>query len=340
MSPGYSAVVLAGGEGARLRTRAAEDAGTRGVTLDDAHAGRDAARQSLYSGKAADARAQVVRTLVSQLDRLTTAIDEVDRAATALLPPERARHRAFRCRPAADDPRDRSAHRRHAARGARRAGALYQRAGTRRLRRLLPRDHRERPARRDAPLVASGLGHRPPGPLSRCRQCRPPECRVAHDLPAKAAQGKPAKQALIVVAVKLLHTLYAMLKHRRPYNPHASSSPPRRSGLDISWDVSKGMAGGAPHPPPRMVNSFVLTYRDRERERRAPAHLALHPDPAAMQFHELPAEGQPKPRPLRLLVRRPHLAELFEDGSLILGGDANARRPRRTRPSGPHPNWS
>jgi len=35
----------------------------------------------------------------------------------------------------------------------------------------------------------------------------------------KRAQGKSAKQALIVVAVKLLHTLYAMLKHRRPYNP-------------------------------------------------------------------------------------------------------------------------
>jgi hypothetical protein len=35
---------------------------------------------------AAAARAQVVRTLVSQLDRLTTAIDEVDRGATALLP--------------------------------------------------------------------------------------------------------------------------------------------------------------------------------------------------------------------------------------------------------------
>ena len=71
----------------RAIRRAADDAGPRGVTLDDAHAVRDAARQSLYSGKAADARAQVVRTLVSQLDRLTTAIDEVDRAATALLPP-------------------------------------------------------------------------------------------------------------------------------------------------------------------------------------------------------------------------------------------------------------
>jgi hypothetical protein len=35
----------------------------------------------------------------------------------------------------------------------------------------------------------------------------------------KKAQGKTAKQALVVVAVKLLHALYAMLKHRQPYNP-------------------------------------------------------------------------------------------------------------------------
>ena len=35
----------------------------------------------------------------------------------------------------------------------------------------------------------------------------------------KKAQGKTAKQALVVVAVKRLHALYAMLKHRQPYNP-------------------------------------------------------------------------------------------------------------------------
>ena len=35
----------------------------------------------------------------------------------------------------------------------------------------------------------------------------------------KKAQGKTAKQALVVVAVKLLHAVYAMLKHRQPYNP-------------------------------------------------------------------------------------------------------------------------
>src|SRR5207245_10694316 len=57
----------------RAIRRAAQDAGTRGFALDAAVAVRDAARQSLYSGKAVAARAQVVRTLVSQLERLTTA---------------------------------------------------------------------------------------------------------------------------------------------------------------------------------------------------------------------------------------------------------------------------
>jgi hypothetical protein len=67
--------------------RAAEDAGARGFSLDDARAVRDRARRSLYSGKAAAARAHVVRTQVSQLEHLTGAIDEVDHAATTLLPP-------------------------------------------------------------------------------------------------------------------------------------------------------------------------------------------------------------------------------------------------------------
>ena len=35
----------------------------------------------------------------------------------------------------------------------------------------------------------------------------------------KKAQGKTAKQAMVVVAVKLLHAVYTMLKHRQPYNP-------------------------------------------------------------------------------------------------------------------------
>src|SRR4029453_9728194 len=62
-------------------------AAARGFSLDDAAGVRDSARRSLYSGQAAAARASVVRTLVSQLERLTSAMDEVDCAATALLPP-------------------------------------------------------------------------------------------------------------------------------------------------------------------------------------------------------------------------------------------------------------
>src|SRR5438445_7081487 len=71
----------------RTIRRAAQDAGARGFSLNDATGVRDRARRSLYSGKAAAARAHVVRTLVSQLQRLTRAIDEVDHAATTLLPP-------------------------------------------------------------------------------------------------------------------------------------------------------------------------------------------------------------------------------------------------------------
>jgi hypothetical protein len=49
-----------------------------------------------------------------------------------------------------------------------------------------------------------------------------------------------------VVAVKLLHAVYAMLKRTgNPTTPHVSSSRRRRLGLDISWDVSVGMAGGS-----------------------------------------------------------------------------------------------
>jgi transposase len=71
----------------RAIRRAAEDAGARGFSLDAATGVRDSARRSLDSGKAAAARAHVVRTLVSQLERLTSAIDGVDRAATTLRPP-------------------------------------------------------------------------------------------------------------------------------------------------------------------------------------------------------------------------------------------------------------
>src|SRR5262245_33046952 len=44
-----------------------------------------------------------------------------------------------------------------------------------------------------------------------------------------------------------------------------------------------------------------------------------------MQLDELPAQGEPQPRPLHLLVCRPHLAELLKHCLLILWGDSDAR---------------
>ena len=73
------------------------------------------------------------------------------------------------------------------------SGTLQRYAGARRLYRLLLGDHRERSARRRPACRPVGSRLARPGPLSRRRlQCRPPECRDAHDLPAEAraiAQG-------------------------------------------------------------------------------------------------------------------------------------------------------
>src|SRR5215468_9026237 len=66
-----------------------------------------------------------------------------------------------------------------------------------------------------------------------------------------------------------------------------------------------------------------MTHRYGERERRAHTLLALHPDPPAVEFYKLPAQGEPESRTLNLLRRRPHLAELLEDFLLILRGDAD-----------------
>jgi transposase len=203
----------------RAIRRAAQDAGTRGFALDDAVAVRDAARQSLYSGKAAAARAQVVRTLVNQLERLTTAIDEVDRAATALLPPSEP----------GTGPSDADLLQTipgigpHTA--ATRLGELGVLARFTHARALVAYTGfypviAESGARAATPRL-SAVGSRIArqtlylAAVNAVR--RSAEWRTIYL--RKRAQGKKAKQALIVVAVKLLHTVYAMLKHRRPYNP-------------------------------------------------------------------------------------------------------------------------
>jgi hypothetical protein len=41
------------------------------------------------------------------------------------------------------------------------------------------------------------------------------------------------------------------------------------------------------------ISSFAMTHRNHERESRAYAYLALYPDLAAMELHELPAQGEP-----------------------------------------------
>src|SRR5262245_64212976 len=79
------------------------------------------------------------------------------------------------------------------------------------------------------------------------------------------------------------------------------------------------------------ISSFAMTHRNREREGRALAQLTLHPDPPPVQLDELPAQGQAKPRPFSLPVRRPHLAELLEHTLLILSRNANAGRSEERR---------
>ncbi len=91
--------------------------------------------------------------------------------------------------------------------------------GPRRLRRLLPGDH-ESGERTATPRLSPGGSRiaRHALYLAAVNAVRRrAEWRTIYL--RKRAQGKKAKQALIVVAVKLLHTAYAMLKHRRPYNP-------------------------------------------------------------------------------------------------------------------------
>src|SRR5438132_11491327 len=158
----------------RAIRRAAEEAGARGFSLTDATVVRDRARRSLYSGKAAAARAHVVRTLVSQLERLTRAIDEVDCAATTLLPPSEPGTGALRRRVAANHPGHRPADGRHPARRTRRAHPLHRCAGARRVCRLLPGHPRERRPRGTSSLVARRLSYCAPFSLPRRRQCRAP----------------------------------------------------------------------------------------------------------------------------------------------------------------------
>jgi transposase len=214
----------------RAIRRAAEDAGARRFSLDDATAVRDAARHTLYSGKAAAARAHVVRTLVSQLERLTSAIDDVDRAAMTLLPPSEP----------GTGPSDAELLQTIPGIGPQTAATLLGELGA--LTRFT--DPRALVAYVGFYPVISESGERAATPRlspvgSRIARHalylaavnairRSPEWRTVYL--RKKAQGKKAKQALIVVAVKLLHTVYAMLKHRQPFNPSRLLVAPAASG--------------------------------------------------------------------------------------------------------------
>src|SRR5262245_63828670 len=68
--------------------------------------------------------------------------------------------------------------------------------------------------------------------------------------------------------------------------------------------------------------AIVRPHGQREGERRPLVHVALDPDPPAVQLHELLGQGQPEPRALLLAGVVPaDLAELLEDGCLILRRD-------------------
>jgi transposase len=202
----------------RAIRRAAEDAGARGFSLDAASAVRDSARRSIYSGKAADARGQVVRTLVGQIERLTSALDELDASMARLLPTG-----------GPDTPSDSDLLQTLPGIGARTAAMLLGELGD--LARFTSAralvgyvgfypvidqsGERARPphlASLGSPIVRRSLYLAAVNAVRRS-----PEWRTIYL--RKKSQGKTAKQALIVVAVKLLHTIYAMLKHRTLYSP-------------------------------------------------------------------------------------------------------------------------
>jgi transposase len=199
--------------------KVAQEAGVRGFTLEDAHQLQRAAVESIYSGKAWQARGQVVRTLLTQMERLNASVEELDAAMQALLPP-----------PDEDSgPSDAQLLQSIPGIGQKTAAILLGELGD------LQRFHstkalvayvgfypkieqsgqRESPARLCAagsPLARHALYLAAVNAIRRSPQLRTLYLR-------KRSQGKTAKQALIVVAVKLLHTAYALVKQRAHFDP-------------------------------------------------------------------------------------------------------------------------
>ncbi len=195
------------------------DSGARGFTQAEATRLHQAASESIYSGKAAEARAQVVRTLITQIERLSASVEELDAAMQALLPPPEA----------GSGPSDAQLLRSIPGIGPQTAAVLLGELGR------LQRFH-------SAKALVAYVGYYPQIEQSGQRQSPPrlteagsPVARHALYLAAvnairrspqmrtlylrKRSQGKSAKQALIVVAVKLLHTAYALIKQGVHFDP-------------------------------------------------------------------------------------------------------------------------
>jgi transposase len=197
---------------------AAHSAGARGFTLDEATRVRDLARASTYSGKAATARGNVVRTLVSQIERLAAAIEELDTAMAEELPSSAA----------GAPPSDADLLHSLPGVGAHTVATLLGELGT--LSRFT-----------SSKALVAYVGFYPRLAQSGERAAAPRLVRLGSRLVRrtaylmavnairssaefrtlylrKKAQGKKPKQALLVVAVKLLHTMYAMVRDRRAYS--------------------------------------------------------------------------------------------------------------------------
>ncbi len=201
--------------------QAARAAGARSFTEDDAATLREAAKRSTYSGKAAEARGQVIRTLVEQIERLNASIEDLDAAMQGLLtPPEQN---------PTPGPSDVELLLSLPGIGPQTAAVLLGELGP--LTRftdakalvayvgfypvILQSGERTAPARlatTGSRIARHALYLAAVNAIRRSVEFRTLYLR-------KRSQGKTAKQALITVAVKLLHTAYAMLKHRVPFNP-------------------------------------------------------------------------------------------------------------------------
>src|SRR4029450_1662404 len=100
---------------------------------------------------------------------------------------------------------------------------------------------------------------------------------------------------------------------------------PTRGGFEPCWALAaSGAVRRAPARLPRNPLRVITAsaHRQGEGKGRPLAQVALDPDLAAVQLDELLREGQPEARAFLLAcLIAPHLAELLEDGRLILGGD-------------------